>query len=147
MKPLAFLLFALFLVTSEFAYAGSATWNLNPTSGDWNTPTNWTPVTVPDGADDTASLEASNVTDISQATVIRLAGVTFNPGASAFTITSTRTLTISGIGLTNNSGIEQNFAVVPGEGKINFTGRATAGGRHYHYKSSRRRLHDGYELP
>jgi hypothetical protein len=24
------------------AYAGSATWNLNPATGDWNTATNWT---------------------------------------------------------------------------------------------------------
>jgi hypothetical protein len=27
--------------------AGSATWNLNPTGGDWNTAANWTPATCP----------------------------------------------------------------------------------------------------
>src|SRR5436190_21040031 len=30
------------LVLTTHVYAGSATWNLNPTSGDWNTATNWT---------------------------------------------------------------------------------------------------------
>src|SRR5439155_17434789 len=35
--------------------AGSATWNLNPMSGDWNTAANWTPATVPNSPADTAS--------------------------------------------------------------------------------------------
>ena len=53
--------------------------------------------------------------------------VVFNPGASQFTIALlTTTLTISGSGVTNNSGINQNF--VPGPGEIDFTNSATAGG-------------------
>ena len=35
--------------------AGSATWNLNPTSSDWNAALNWTPNTVPNGPADVAS--------------------------------------------------------------------------------------------
>jgi hypothetical protein len=31
----------------ETSEAGSATWNLNPTSGDWNIAANWNPMTVP----------------------------------------------------------------------------------------------------
>jgi len=34
-------------------YAGSATWSLNATTGDWNTATNWTPPTVPNATIDT----------------------------------------------------------------------------------------------
>ena len=49
-------LLALFLIlTSQSATAGSATWNLNPTSNDWNTAANWTPMTVPNGPSDEAS--------------------------------------------------------------------------------------------
>ena len=43
-------------------YADSATWNLNPTSGDWNTANNWTPATVPNGRDDVASFSTSAIT-------------------------------------------------------------------------------------
>ena len=50
----------------------------------------------------------------------------FNPGASAFTITSPFfSFTISGVGITNNSGITQNF--VSGPTVINFLNNATAG--------------------
>ena len=42
---------ALFGVPSA-VYASSATWNLNPTSGEWNTAANWTRAPVPDGPRD-----------------------------------------------------------------------------------------------
>ena len=45
-------------------YAGSATWNLNPPSGEWNTAANWTPATVPDGPSDVATLGLSNQTSV-----------------------------------------------------------------------------------
>jgi hypothetical protein len=38
---LAAAILMLLLATRSTAFAGSATWNLNPTSGDWNTATNW----------------------------------------------------------------------------------------------------------
>ena len=64
-------------------------------------------------------------------------GIVFNAGASAFTITANpphilSPLTISGVGITNNSGITQNFvtAVNGADGNfglISFTNSATAG--------------------
>ena len=45
------LLIILSLALAIDAHAGSATWNLNPASGDWDTASNWTPNTVPNGAD------------------------------------------------------------------------------------------------
>src|SRR5690349_13760029 len=72
-----------------FAPAGSATWNLNPSSGNWNTAANWTPATVPNSPSDVATFGVSNTTNItlSQFNSIN-ANVVFNPGASAFTITA-----------------------------------------------------------
>jgi hypothetical protein len=42
--------FLMFLLPA-LAHAGSAQWNLNPISGDWNTAENWTPMAVPNGPD------------------------------------------------------------------------------------------------
>ncbi len=113
---MAGLLPALVLMASlQSTRAGSATWNLNPTSGDWNKAANWTPNTVPDDPSDTATFDVSNVTAISQTGAINVAEIIFNPGASAFTIAVGRSLNIDGAGITNNSGVEQNF-VVPGFG-------------------------------
>ena len=55
----------------------------------------------------------------------------FNPGASAFTIATNPTLvptiTISGVGITNNSGIVQNFLLNRGAAQMEFLNSATAG--------------------
>jgi hypothetical protein len=55
-------------------------------------------------------------------------GIVFSPGASAFTITEPldESLTISGSGITNNSGVMQNFLIYDG-GMVSFTNNATAG--------------------
>ncbi len=112
---------------SRAASAGSATWNLNPGSGDWNTATNWTPATVPNGADDVATFAASNTTDITVSLQTTVNGITFDPGASPFTITTGQILlTISGAGITNNSGITQNV-VVGNLSALYLTGSVTAG--------------------
>src|SRR5437667_3752147 len=92
---LAFLLCAL-----GAAYADSATWNLNPISGDWNTAANWTPNTVPNGPSDTATFGVSNITDISLSHRIQVEAIVFSAGASPFTITSRRPFKISGTGIT-----------------------------------------------
>jgi autotransporter-associated beta strand protein len=128
----------LLLVVSSQAtgFAGSATWKANPTSGDWNTAANWTPPTVPNGPADTATFAASNITGVSLSADTEVNGIAFNAGASAFTITvsaSTSTssqLTISGVGITNNSGIAQNFAITTVSNfvaNLVFTNSATAG--------------------
>jgi autotransporter-associated beta strand protein len=117
----------LLIGAGQLIHAGSATWNLNPTNGDWNTATNWTPATVPDDPSDTATFDVSNITAISQQEVIDVAEIIFNPGASAFTISVPGTLNIDATGITNNSGLAQNF-VAPGLGaSIHFYNSATAG--------------------
>ena len=57
--------FSLIFLLTGFAYAGSAQWNLNPGSGDWNTAANWTPMTVPNGPADIATFALSNTTNVS----------------------------------------------------------------------------------
>jgi autotransporter-associated beta strand protein len=106
------------LLAAATAFAGSATWDLNPTDSVWNTATNWTPPTVPNGPADTATFGVSNRTDIENNSTddIEVNGIVFNAGASAFTIafgnaSFFHAFTISGVGITNNSGITQNFVI------------------------------------
>jgi len=128
-KPLALLLSAFFLLTSNFGYAGSATWNLNPTSHDWNTAANWTPNTVPNDPSDIATFDVSNTTSISGTNEIDLAEIIFNPAASAFTITVRYPgLNFYGAGITNNSGVVQTLGTTTDPpSQINFYNSATAG--------------------
>ena len=121
------------LLSLQPTQAGSANSNFNPASSDWNTAANWTPATVPNGPADTAQFAVSNTTGISISSPTEVSGIQFNPGASAFTITAPPmlTLTISGVGITNNSGTTQNIVTtVDGagnHGSINFSNSATAG--------------------
>src|SRR3954470_19181205 len=85
---IAHLISAFALVAPHLVYAGSATWNLNPTSGDWNTAANWTPATVPNGASDTATFGTSNTTSVTASTTIVVDSVVFSPGASVFSVTA-----------------------------------------------------------
>src|SRR6266487_3684965 len=119
------------------AHAGSATWDLNPGSGDWNTAANWTPETVPNGPADIATFAVSNRLAISVTDNTEVNEIVFEPGARAFSISSSTNangvapqLTISGTGVTNNSGVEQNFVAVGGRSilpVIAFTNSATTG--------------------
>jgi autotransporter-associated beta strand protein len=116
--------------------ADSATWSLNPTSGDWNTATNWTPNTVPNGPSDIATFDISTITDISPAAGtggIEVDSIVFNPGVSAYSITvpwypgePDYFLIISDTGIVNNSGVLQNFVSLDGDGVV-FQNNATAG--------------------
>ena len=119
---------------SNSVRAGGTTWDLNPGSGDWNTATNWTPATVPNGSADTATFAVSNTTAISISANTIVDGITFAPGASSFRITagSGLTLTLTGVGITNDSGTTQNFVAAPSGFGINalrilFNNSATAG--------------------
>jgi outer membrane autotransporter protein len=125
----------LLIATIESSFAESATWLVDPQSqdGDWNFvgsegETNWTGDVVPNGPDDTATFAFSNITDVFLSANTEVNGIVFSPGASAFTITASSgfTLTISGVGITNNSGITQNF-VIDSFGVMAFTNSATAG--------------------
>src|SRR5215470_12731919 len=95
------------------SFAGSATWNLNPTSSDWNTAANWTPASVPNGPDDIATFASSTTTTLSISAGIELDSIVFDPGASAFAINDSPgvILTLSGAGVINNSGVIQTFVV------------------------------------
>ena len=64
-------------------YAGSATWNLNPTSGEWNTAANWTPATVPDDPSDVATFGLSNQTSVVLNANVELDQIVFDAGASS----------------------------------------------------------------
>jgi autotransporter-associated beta strand protein len=124
--PSAAAILTLLLATASSSFAGSATWKASPANTDWNTAANWVANGPPNGPADTATFAISNIRRpvISQTTEVN--GIVFNPGASAFTITSPFfSFTISGVGITNNSGITQNF--VSGPTVINFLNNATAG--------------------
>jgi fibronectin-binding autotransporter adhesin len=133
--PVATLL--LLLSAPNSSQAGSATWLANPATEDWNTATNWTTGGPPNGPSDTAFFATSNTTGVSISAETEVDGIVFNAGASAFTITvspsstANTTLTISGVGISNNSGIAQNFVTavngIGNFGTIAFTNSATAG--------------------
>src|SRR5947208_4772983 len=115
-------------------YADSAQWNLNPTSGDWNTAANWTPMTIPNGPADIATFALSNTTNVSISANTEVNGITFTAAATnPYTITASApfTLVISGTGITNNSGSTQHFKTAVGAngefGLIVFSDSATAG--------------------
>src|SRR5438874_5515965 len=95
------LLIILGLILSIDANAGSATWNLDPVSSDWNDPLNWTPNTVPNGPADVATFSVSNITEISTSAEIEVNALTFDPDASAFTVTVANMFTVSGAGIIN----------------------------------------------
>ena len=78
-------LFCLFFRAALANAEGSASWNLNPVSEDWNTAENWTPAVVPTNI---ATFNASNQTDISVSQFLSYAdSLVFSTGASAYTIT------------------------------------------------------------
>jgi autotransporter-associated beta strand protein len=124
---------SLIFLVSAVAYADSAQWNLNPTSGNWNTATNWTPMTVPNGPGAMATFDLSNTTDVSISEDTEVNGIIFTSAATnPYTVTASPelTLTISGVGIKNNSGIAQKLvAAVDASGnfgRILFTTSATA---------------------
>jgi autotransporter-associated beta strand protein len=121
-----------FLIASSLHAA--PIWDPNPGSGDWNTAANWTPATVPNGAADTATFALSKTTHVSISANTKVNGITFTPAATnSYTITASPgfTLTVSGSGITNNSGIAQNFRTIDDGfgnfGTIDFFNSSTAG--------------------
>ena len=132
------IILTLALCALDAVYADSATWNLNPIRGDWNTARNWTPNTVPNGAADVATFDSSTVTSLTVSEAMtEVAAIVFNPGASSFSIAAdpksnqtNPTLTISGTGIINNSGVTQNLAAATQIGdfaSIYFANAASAG--------------------
>jgi autotransporter-associated beta strand protein len=107
------------------AAAQDATWLANPGSGDFNTAANWNPAAVPTG---TASFGASNTTALTFSVDTPLDGLTFLPGAPAYTFTVNNTVNIdfNGAGIVNGGSV-----TIINNGGINFSnpfpGAPTAG--------------------
>jgi len=125
---------SLTFILPTIAYAISAQWHLDPISGDWNTAANWTPMGIPNGPADIATFGLSHTTDVSIFADTEVTSIIFTPTATnPYTITASAglTLTISGAGITNNSGTIQKFVTgVDGtgnRGQIVFRNSATAG--------------------
>ncbi len=94
------------------AFAVDAVWLTNPPSGNWNSGENWQPTNAPVNPGDTASFNTSTntVPTLSPApNVVTINSITFNPGASAFTIQNGVFLTLQGVGIVNNSGVAQTI--------------------------------------
>jgi autotransporter-associated beta strand protein len=124
------LLIIVSLIAAVSAYAGSATWNLNPVSDDWTDPLNWTPNTIPNGEADVATFDASNLTEVDIVNTGKAVDhVAFTSTASPYTITVgpqfNPTLTLNGLGIVNNSGLTQNL--IAGSGTIEFHNGSSAG--------------------
>jgi hypothetical protein len=121
---------SLIFLLPSVTYALSAQWDLDPISGDWNTAANWTPMGVPSGPTDIATFAVSNTTNVSISAQVEVNSIVFDSGATkSYTITVNPglTLIISGVGITNNSGIRQNFFATAQGGQILFTNSGTAG--------------------
>jgi hypothetical protein len=125
-------------------HAGSATWKLNPVNSHWSKAANWTPATVPYGENDVATFGESNVTDVMLGYLPDtgypfnvVAEIVFTEGASAYTIMLSpgreynTSLQFYGAGITNNSGVVQNFVAArsstTNSGRISFYESASAG--------------------
>ena len=96
---------------------GSAVWKAVPTTGDWNTPANWANNTVPNGSADVATFDKTTIPGVSLSQNTTVDSIVFNPGAAAnpYTITAApgTTLTISGVGVVNNSGVQKTSSQAP----------------------------------
>jgi hypothetical protein len=127
---------------SAFA-AGAATWNLDPSNGDWDTDANWVPAAVPGRR---ATFDISNITDLTFSRSTSIGNIIFNSAADSYSFTSlVNSLSIQGGGVTNNSGVVQNFVADADDngntGSIVFHG-ATAG-TNVAYRSRSRRFSVG----
>lgn len=132
--PLVLLVTLFFLPVVEIAFAGSATWNRNPTSNDWNTAANWTPATVPNGPNDVATFASSNQPLVLITSATNVHGIVFTEEASAFTITAAPgfSLFVGDGGIANSSGEEQMFDTAVGvsgnRGIVRLTGNSMVTG-------------------
>lgn len=116
------LLIGLSLAIVISAHAGSASWNLNPTTGDWNTAAHWTPATVPNSPTDIATFSISNTPDIVIHSSVELEALVYATTAASFIITlgdagglNVVNLIVSGRGIMNDdtNGILENIYIGP----------------------------------
>ena len=106
--------------------AGSATWKPHPHIPYWNQTASWDPETVPNGPNDIATFALSFRLNVSVTSSESVNGIVFTPDASVYEIIVYQDLTLSGAGITNDSGITQTFRPYTGA-TISFINSATAG--------------------
>jgi autotransporter-associated beta strand protein len=100
----------LFLVFVGVSPARSQTWLPTPTSGDWNTLTNWDTGVVPNSSSAIATFGFSNTTGVINAGAVSLGSLQFNVGASSYSVTnSTGQLSFFGQGIVDQSGVAQKI--------------------------------------
>jgi hypothetical protein len=108
------------------ALAVNAVWNTNPSSPSWNDNSNWTPAMAPVHSGDTATFNTSNVTSLQLSGGVTIDSMTFNPGASAFSIdTAGNSFSFAGVGILNSSGTTQTITNEGGS-TTNFLNSSTA---------------------
>jgi hypothetical protein len=111
------------------AQAQDAMWSASPGSNSWNTASNWVPAVVPTG---TAIFGASNTRSIlfPPFTVTSIGTLQFNPGAPAYTFTTSAPLftpiRITGLGIVNDSSNPPTF-IVGNAADLIFLNASTAG--------------------
>jgi outer membrane autotransporter protein len=119
----ALLLFVAMAVPAPAQIPVHAVWLESPGSGDWNTGANWTSGIAPVSFADTATFNFSNTTSLSLSGDVTIFSITFNAGASAFTInTNGNLLELDGTGIVNNSAASQT---IDNSGVLEFVKRAT----------------------
>jgi autotransporter-associated beta strand protein len=113
------------VLTGLAVHAQDGTWS--PGSGDWNTPSNWTPSTeVPTGV---ASFGSAPVTTLIFSSSASVDTLQFNSGAPAYSLNlaSANTFSLTGLGIVNNSSNAVTFTTSNG-GALQFLNSSTADG-------------------
>ena len=114
---------AALMFSAHTVLAGTATWLASGSTGAWNNPLNWTPITVPNGPSDVATFGTTDqlIPSALLTTDIEVNGIIFNPGAPTFTIAGENvTFTISGTGITNNSSSAHGLLATGASGVLRF---------------------------
>ena len=125
---------SLMWVPAKAVQADSATWALDPVDFQhWGNAANWIPNTVPNGPDEIATFNRSNIPQPFLISDIEVNSLVFQPDASIYTIEPSggTLLTLDGEGIINDSGAIQTFdllVVTAGKGgAIQFDNTASAG--------------------
>jgi hypothetical protein len=118
---------AVLVLTAQVTLGGSATWLFSAQDSAWENANNWTPGGPPNGPSDVATFAASYRSTVNISTPEEVNGVVFTSNANSFNFSvSASELTISGTGVTDNSGTFQTF-VAGNAGQIIFDNTSTAG--------------------
>ena len=124
----------------------TSTWNADPSTNNWGTADNWDPAGVPT---DTAKFASSSKTaiDFSSTSAETVNNIDFEAGAPCYTLNfdfpvpeNQPALTITGEGVSNESGKTQHFVVASSaisysHAQLKFVNSASAGGKSMLYSA------------